>query len=676
MGMVPPLCIGPNTIPLTLSRLYLEDSGSVDVWLPVASLNYAPESKIICFAHIQMLSAACFDDEDTLRFMLNGLAYLDRGGLKPKICLYQFPERYESEAIRSIEHVGITIHRGTEETDIRQFDIVLTTTLVDFSNTEIRNMFTEFLANGGGLACFYCPRPNYDNTMDIPANKFLIDYGLGFSHCTLSTNGSSRISVQVPPTIESLTQCTLASLTESYIKLIQSDEVDPGTLDDTVTALRYHVVLLDERERDIPVKLDRASWEYLQKTGYRTQEGIAAEVSQSIVIVLMSDVMAKVPIEQIRVSPEAEWFPGLCHDCERDTYNLSIRLHDEAWTSTGLWIQPGVVSTVTCKNPPPGVHIQIGCHTDFLLVKPGPWKRWPDIVSHFHMEDGETKIASAYGGIVYVYSSKGADGEDTDFKEPPKISVSFNGFSKYPRAIYQKPEVWEKTKDFDTPWSELSSKSVIFTMPSDVLRRIEDVDRLCVQIDRLVEMISNFMSYHVVRPFRVVFDLQKADDSAECGYPIILPIDDIEGIIFGLNKPSPGLFRLFRSISILSLREGCFDDVTEVALATLVAVVMFRELFPMFDVFGMDGIEKPFLFEELWIIHTQVSKTVIQQVLADSQNPANEPCDAPEDMWVSFVRKLCQISKMNLAQILQRGRPIPISLARPMSDFPSPQVRM
>ena len=675
VGMVPPLCIGPDTIPVALSTLYLGGSGSVDVYLPVASIHYAPESKIICFAHVQMLSPVCFDDDDTLRFMLNCLGYLDRGNLKPNVCLYQFPERYETEASMSIDHAGIPVRKLSEATDLTEFDIVLITTLVDFSDERTCEMFRKFLESGGGLACFYCPSANnYDNNADIPANKFLADYGLGYAHCTLSTNGNSRISVQVPPNVDSLIHCTLEDLSESYVKLIEGKEVDPAKLDDIVTALRYHVVLLDERAQDIPVMLEKASWAYLERTGYRTDDGIASDVSQSIVIVLMSDIMPKIPVERVQVSPEAERFPGLCHSCTMETHNLSIRLHDEAWISTGLWINAGVVGTVVCENPPKGVHIQIGSHTDFLLVKQGPWKRWPVVVSQFPMQDGETKIANAYGGIVYVYLTKEGDGDEAEVEEPPKISVSFNGFSKYPRAIFQKPEVWEKTKDFDAPWGELSSKSLIFTMPADVLRRIEDVNQLCTDLDGIVEKISNFMSYQVVRPFRVVFDLQKEQDGPECGYPIVLTMDDIDGIIFDMHRPSPGFFKLLRSLALVSLREGCFDDLTETALATFVAVLMFRELYSTFDIFSMDGIEKPVLFDELWLIHTQVDNTVIRQVLANSQRPEYEPNCVPEDLWVWFVRDLCNISKVNVAKILTRVRPIPISLARPMGDLPSPHV--
>ncbi|OHS93652.1 hypothetical protein TRFO_11652 [Tritrichomonas foetus] len=707
-GMVPPVCLDQFAMPIATSSLELDDTEPVDISLPILSVSFGNDCRVACFAHIQFLSSICYDNEDTSKLIRNVISWLNGGSpITKPLLLYGFPERYQLEGSHSLDESQILYDFGDQSTDLLEYQVIFISTTVDITKPIQRQRFNSFLKNKGGICFFHCPDgPNR-------VNQFLLDYGLAYSCCNLSTNGQSRVSVEIMPNVDDILPCHLLSYEKLFCEFIKLPVIEPGDLDDLVTALRYHIMVCDERYSEIILKIADSAWQYLETTQYSTEEGIASQLQQSIIIVLLDELSSKLPADKIRAIPDAKKFPGEIVNAELSAHTLEIVLHDESWISTGLWLPAGEVATIKCDEFPPNLHVQVGSHTESLLSKQGPWKRWPDVVLTVDIVSKQTTVRTSFGGIVYLYVSNDdeeeeemeeienqktdsnsnrntnqntnqnnknteCEAEEEEYEnenENMKVRITFENFCRYPRMAFEKPYIYEKTKNSGAPWGELSSKSIIITLPSTEMEKIENVDELCAFLDKTVVMVSAYISYKVVRPYRLVFDVEKCDDSFSSEYPIVLLLEYVNDILFNYKTPNVGLFQLIRSLAVVSLPEGCFDPGTEAAIGSLVSTVIFRKFWPGFDVNKLEGIVMPPLFQELWLIHAQLSNQLIPQLLAQSQSPDAPTYDSPEDMWIGFIRDLCNLAKYDLTQLLERARPIPLSLVGKISQLPKCPIR-
>jgi hypothetical protein len=124
---------------------------------------------------------------------------------------------------------------------------------------------------------------------------------------------------------------------------------------------------------------------------------------------------------------------------------------------------------------------------------------------------------------------------------------------------------------------------------------------------------------------------------------------------------------------MLCLREGCFDPLTEHALAAFAAHRLFRKLFKAYDPLETPIVEVPPLFFELWNIHGRVDNRIIPELLKRSQEPDCVVYDVPEDRWLAFVKDLCFLAKMDFGHMFRKIKPITLALGTSLSTLrPAP----
>lgn len=747
-GMIPPVCLSEYSFPLILSKLELNNSEPVDISLPVLSIHSVVDYKIACLAHVNFLSSHCYDSEDTKILIGNIIQWLNHDKLLEKpILLFGFSERYLFEICHSLDSSDILFKTANppstllrekslpifrknscinfiNSTNLNNFlqNDVYNDNVISIENHEvifcstsccitpsIKGKFVTFLKNGGGIL--------FLNTPDGPnqVNNFLLDFGLSYSNCTLSTNGKSRITIEIQQNLDELLPCHFLSYSQLFCKYIKFPKINSGDLDDVVTVLRYHIMACDERYYDTILEIAKMSCEYLESTNYKTDKGIAADIRQSILIVLLDEIILKTPPTKIKPIPDYKDFPGSFANSQSTTtssnnnfvkysekvevsnFNLEIILHDESWISTGLYLPAGILGIIKSSDFPRHMHVQIGSHTDSLILKQGPWKRWPEIVSTFDITQNETKVSSSFGGIVYIYvSNEEEDENENDEMEVEvehanhdeheilndgksqnsiefctKVRMSFENFTHYPRIVYQNPSVYEKTKNSGAPWGELCSNLIIITMLSSELNKISDPDDLCAFLDKEIEMMCSYISYKIIRPYRLVFDVDKVDDNISSDYPVVLLLDMIPDIIFNYKSPTIGLFTLIKSLVIVSLPENRFDACTETALGYIVATILFKANWPEFDTANLSKYVKlPPIYNELWIVHSRINNQIIPVLLSKAQLPDAETYDSMEEMWTAFIKDLCQTANCNLIPLLERARPIPLGLNETVSKLP------
>jgi hypothetical protein len=491
---------------------------------------------------------------------------------------------------------------------------------------------------GGGLAVFYNDPPGSEHRI----NSLLVRFDLAFAFCTMNGRGESS-EIHIQQTYSAVSSVHLYPLCDQLRTVFGgwgSETDDVHGLDALATLIRYHIGVCGSEQAAVLGELLDRCWGFLSATHYASPGAICPGLHQGIVVVLLLHLYTRLPPRLVRAVPEHEWFPGKAENAEPVDVNLDVELAEHAWTSTGLWLPAGVIGTVGCAEENcAGVHIQIGAHTGDLLGKPGPWKRWPVAVSVIPLTKGSTQVVSPLGGIVYVVV------ESVTRRSPRRLALQFSGFYRHPMADAAHPATWEDTKESPVPWGEFNGGGVIFTLPVSELVRIPDFGAAAEKFDQITTGVSEFLSATWDRPYRLVFDVDLADGAPSCGYPFVFSVDDIDDILVNLDEPSASLFTVVTFMAVFAFRANCFASIPETAIATLVAAVVLKKIWPEFDPLTFAGIRFPGLFQALWEIQTNENEQIIPRTLAHFQNPTTAIADIPEANWAKFVNLLGAVTR-------------------------------
>lgn len=264
-----------------------------------------------------------------------------------------------------------------------------------------------------------------------------------------------------------------------------------------------------------------------------------------------------VSAEQVKAHPAAEVFPGPVGE-DAKSVAQKIKINTSAagwhiggrrslyWHSTGLYAAPGEVITVTVPEEvtEKGLYVRIGAHNDRLWRKTS-WARAPEICRRFALAQTETKAANAFGGLVYIETPY-------DLKIG-KITVTIEGAVRAPYYVLGKTdaEKWRQTiRNHPAPWGELAGRKLILTLPSKVLRTVDDPEDLMKFWDSVMDRYAELLGRDRQRRRleRFVPDVQISAGYMHAGYPLMTMLDitttivDKERIISNRHGGVWGLF--------------------------------------------------------------------------------------------------------------------------------------
>ena len=671
-GMVPIMVLSDLSVPVYLGKLsLLTEKYPTDIKMPIVACTTPLIGRIMCFSSYSMLSQSNFKFDDTYNFYMNCFEWLfENFENKEKILFVDFPEPIHRDIKVCLESKMFQIHFGDFNSDFDDYNCVVILSTANLNDQSCFDKVDRVVKRGAGLACFYMPSET--NPFDAPVNKYIQKYGMSYTYCQLTLDSQPSMACRMPKIPKYVTYLTLDTLILKFKKITHlKTKVNVDELDQNVTLLRYHIMVCQMEHMEKILELEQCAWDFMNETGYRSNDNkICPQLYHSIVSILLIDIYNKLPPDKLKPAPDIKLFPGEATNLKLENHKVTIRLLDDALISTGVWCQPGVSATIECKNPPDGVFIQIGSHNLSLISKANPWNRWPVISSFFPLLNGTTTIGSCFGGVVYIAIRKLPE------NYPRQLELSFHNFSKYPRVVFNKPQVYQMTKDAKTPWCELSSKTVIFTVPSSILEKLQNPDIVFEFIDNFVRVATDNLSYKITRPYRVVFDCEITSKIFVSEYPIYMLIDDINDIFFERDHVTAGLFKFLMAISLASLKDNYFDSETEESLAACVASMTLLTVFKDFDPTTFFDVDLPFLFPALWSIHSKLNGTVILEILKRSQEAKPVPNEVPENKWINFIKQLCSISHYNLAKVLESVKPIPLNLIFEMQQFTTPNINL
>lgn len=268
----------------------------------------------------------------------------------------------------------------------------------------------------------------------------------------------------------------------------------------------------------------------------------ANAIAKRYAVVRRCKEMLQAPADSVKPDPSATIFPGevvptaprinrtvhikhtpiperLKHIVNNLNYSGAT---NETMYSTGLYAAPGEVVTVNIPENLKGkTNIQIGCHTDHLnywMAAQEDWRRMPIIVRRDPLHEKNTKIASPFGGLIYVTCPPDAPAFEAN------ITIDHAVAAPYYKLGQTTDEEWLKMlQEAGAPWGELECNGIILTISTENLKKMKDAANRAHTWDVIVNACYDLAQ--IPTPFfrkqRIVSDVHISGGAMHSGYPIM-----------------------------------------------------------------------------------------------------------------------------------------------------------
>ncbi len=244
----------------------------------------------------------------------------------------------------------------------------------------------------------------------------------------------------------------------------------------------------------------------------------------------------KAPADELPELPNAAEFPGDADDARQVIRQISVdgnylgrnvryRFSNPTaavWRSTGLYAQPGTPVTIEFEQPVgPGMSVLVGCHTDQLWAK-DEWTRYPVITRTWPVREQRVVVGNAFGGPIYIRFAPGS--------ELGRMTATVTGAIEMP--LYRSGETDERRwraeiRSLPAPWAELAGRSLIVTVPSQLIRELDNPQPIVDFWDAVMDLAADLagIARDRKRIERFVVDRQLSGGWMHSGYPLMAHLE-------------------------------------------------------------------------------------------------------------------------------------------------------
>lgn len=485
--------------------------------------------RVVAFAHDGYFSTDQLAKGDTGRLVANAARWASGGKKTPRVGVV-----HPDSMAKFLDGEGLATARVSANDPLDGVDVlVLTPSGMDPSRAEQVRAFVQ--AGGGLLAAatgWGWQQGSRAPMADFIGNRMLAGAGLAW------TDGfAGRTSNQGFSTDRALSPFLNASVALDSLKKGRQPDADDfaAGLESILLTLRS-IPPADSRFRaDVVKTLKGLRGVDLVPTS--KSPATTKDMLRRFAIGLETAVAEAAPVDEVRAVAASADFPGpVDPKAKRVTRKGTINLSVPRWHSLGLYAPPGGKVTITGPDAIGSLKLaaRIGCHTDGLWHHQS-WERLPEISRRFPIEGPRTVVASATGGMLYI--------EVPDDAPHENLQLTIAGAVEAPLFLLgeTKPADWKTIRNRPAPWAELGGRNLIFTVPSDLARRVDDPESLMKFWDEVVADQDALASSPPRRsPERIVVDRQISAGYMHSGYPIMCPIDDSAVTALDLAKLRAG----------------------------------------------------------------------------------------------------------------------------------------
>jgi hypothetical protein len=414
--------------------------------------------------------------------------------------------------------------------NLSQYDLIL----IDFTangrpeafDGSTREALKKYVADGGGIICFALGwvymsygegKTGKSLAKDFIGNIFLNDFGLVFNE--EFTGNQFQLSQSVGNKNHPLL------LVEKVSEIIEKrKKISVHDLNNLLTTIQSYKGRFPFQDKI----LQRFEKYYDSFAGRRwisvNHPLTSADAPFVLTLTMLNMLYQSAPESRVSKLKDADVFPGdigsMADEAEK---SIQFDLSGIRWQSTGLYAPAGrIVSFSIDKSIRNAVRIRIGAHSDILIPFDDKYrkefKRSPDISQTKILDAAQTFITSPYGGLIYL--------EKIGKPENRVIDVRINGAVQAPHFQLGKTRMkdWqENIRYYDTPWGELEGERLIITFSSDILRRIDNPEKLMRYWDKALSFYAELQQEPPINyKERFVHDVHPKIGWLHAGYPIVI----------------------------------------------------------------------------------------------------------------------------------------------------------
>ncbi|MBS0196187.1 MAG: hypothetical protein JSR77_05460 [Planctomycetes bacterium] len=502
---------GPLAVLGTHGRALIGGREDSKQLLPVAVAAEWDKGRVVAVGHGGMIAADALKHPGTCRFVQNSARWL-AGAEKAKAGVLN-----NAAMIGALSDAGFDAQplQGAWQDALSNYSFIV----VDSHSIgeKERPAISQYIRNGGGLLTAglgwgWLQLHPGKTIHDHPGNLLLSDCGIAWCDGTLdpTDNGAFKV-IPLSPQL-----CAPAAMDALEAAANAKAALEPQAGVTLTAALRViapnhplfqrALTLLSARQDSLFVSKDKP---------LRRTDGVSR-----VLLALQVELERQTPADRVRAHPASAAFPGqVPADAARVDQTIELDMSVPQWHSTGLYAPPGAVVTVTNRDEAKGCSLRIGCHTDTLWHHER-WDRVPDVSREWPLTQSVTTAASAFGGLVYIEVSSGRSGT---------AHFLVSGAVQAPRYVLGKTASaeWVSSRQAPGPWGELESGKVIVSVPSQVLRELEDPSAVMEFWNKISDAHATLATIATQpdRPHRFVADVQISAGYMHSGYPIMTHLD-------------------------------------------------------------------------------------------------------------------------------------------------------
>ncbi len=513
-GIPGPLCVfGEQAFPV------IAGAAAGTLCEPVVAAGKIGKGNVVAFGHTGYLDGNTLKIADTGQLILNSLRWAANDA-DPRIAVYRKPGLVDFLHEQGLKAKLLDGDNWRDR--LSSFD-VLCVHAASLSLDEDVPAVQAFVREGGGLLAadlgwgWKQLNPGKDLVKDHPANRLLTPAGILWADGMLKRTSKEGFSIEKPlPEL-----CHAAKALEALIGYgEQSIELEEKEVAQAAQVVSRAVRSLPLGDKLLLPKI-RTLGEPLT-----SREGPLARLALTLELREMKDL----PPDKLQAHALAAEFPGAVPaDAERVNRTIEIDTSVPDWHSTGLYAAPGEIITVTVPDKAAGekLKVRIGCHSDTLWDK-AEWKRCPDICRAYFVNTAQTHAANAFGGLIYVVVPRKSG--------LGKISIKISGAVEAPYYVLGQTDLakWrEDIRYLPAPWAELATDKVVLTVPSKVVRELDDPKALMEFWQEVLDACAELATIPLKRsrPERYVADMQISAGYMHAGYPIMTHLDVAEVMV-------------------------------------------------------------------------------------------------------------------------------------------------
>lgn len=514
-------------------------------YAPVVSAAFVEKGRVLAYGHTDYCSAdAIGATESSKKFFINALLWA-AGKTDSK------PGDVKVAVLNDQKTASFLKNEGFETTvvnDLKKDFDVLVAGAVSLNDKQYDELFTKVKNGAGFITCglgwgWSQLNPGKDLIRDHNGNRNFAKNGvsLAWTAGTLSATKQGQFAV-APDAVEKVRFSDGAKVLELIKKLSENSSEVQEQLNQAgndgfrqiTTTLALDLPFLPADKVAVVDKLTETFSDTIIPSAQNPVK--KADILKRSVITILTErylhgqAAGVTDAKDVPALAASSEFPGSVPSDAKRLSDVSVKIKTAVpdWASTGLYAAPGEKITVKidpeifAKFPKP-FKVRIGAHADSIMHLQ-KWTRYPEITIEKTIEKPETTIANPFGGNIYIVVPHHIGSQGLGLVE---FKISGAVVAPYFIRDVTSLDEWKNIRENPAPWAELQGRNVIVTVPSKVIRNLDDPQQLLETWDEILALEAEFASgpYVRERPERIVCDREISAGYMHSGYPVMTHMD-------------------------------------------------------------------------------------------------------------------------------------------------------